>query len=76
MTGKKLLYEAGAKKVYNGDSEDQLIVTFTDQLLSNHGSNTGKIKGKASMSNTIFYNAIALQGIRATHALGGFFAGE
>ena len=53
MTGKKLLYEAGAKKVYNGDSEDQLIVTFTDQLLSNHGSNTGKIKGKASMSNTI-----------------------
>ncbi len=53
MTGKKLLYEAGAKKVYNGDSEDQLIVTFTDQLLSNHGSNTGKIKGKASMSNAI-----------------------
>lgn len=53
MAGRKLLYEAGAKKVYDGDSEDQLIVTFTDQLLPNHGGNAGKIKGKGSMNNTI-----------------------
>jgi len=53
LAGKKLLYEAGAKKIYEGDSEDHLIVTFTDQVGSNYGTNTGKIKGKASMNNTI-----------------------
>ena len=53
MAGKKLLYEAGAKKIYEGDTEDHLIVTFTDQAGLNFGTDKGKIKGKASMNNTI-----------------------
>ena len=53
MASNKLLYEAGAKKIYEGDSEDQLIMSFNDNIISADGTNRGKIKGKAVTNNSI-----------------------
>jgi len=53
LASRKLLYDAGVKKVYAGDSDDQLIVAFTDNIMSGDGKADGKVKGKASNNNII-----------------------
>ncbi len=53
MASRKLLYEAGAKKVFESDSEDHLIFAFTDNFMATDGVQQGKIKGKSAMNNAI-----------------------
>ena len=53
MSGKKLLDEAGAKKIYEGESEDQVILTFNDNLVDVDGNLKGKIRGKGIKNNDI-----------------------
>ena len=53
MASRKILYDTGLKKVYTGDSEDQLIVGFSDNLMGIDGKPNGKVKGKASGNNAI-----------------------
>jgi phosphoribosylaminoimidazole-succinocarboxamide synthase len=57
LASKKLLYDVGIKKVYAGDSDDQLVIAFTDILMSSDGKANGKVKGKA-VSNTIISTQI------------------
>jgi len=42
LASKKLLDEIGAKKIYEGESEDQLIITFNDNMVDADG-NVGEI---------------------------------
>ena len=49
MASKKLLDEVGAKKIYEGESEDQLILTFNDNMVDSQG----KVRGKAAKNNDI-----------------------
>ena len=53
MSSKKLLDEAGAKKIYEGESEDQLILAFNDNLIDTDGKLIGKIRGKGAKNNDI-----------------------
>ncbi len=53
MSNKKLLDEVGAKKIYEGDSEDRLILTFNDSMVDADGNLKGKVKGKAAKNNDI-----------------------
>ena len=53
MAAKKLLDEVGAKKIYEGDSEDQLVLAFTDNIVDASGSSKGKVKGKGAKNNEI-----------------------
>ena len=53
LADKKLLYESRAKKIYETDSEDQLIQEFNDNVVLRDGEKKGKVKGKASINNTI-----------------------
>ncbi len=53
LASRKILYDTGLKKVYDGDSEDQLIVGFSDNLMGIDGKPNGKVKGKASGNNAI-----------------------
>ena len=46
MSNKKLLDEVGAKKIYEGESEDRLILTFTDNMVDADGNLKGKVRGK------------------------------
>jgi len=53
LASKKLLDEIGAKKIYEGDSEDQIILNFTDNMIDSDGTLKGKIKGKGAKNNDI-----------------------
>ncbi len=53
MSNKKLLDEVGAKKIYEGDSEDRLILAFNDSMVDADGNLKGKVKGKAAKNNDI-----------------------
>lgn len=53
MATKKLLDEVGGKKIYEGDSEDQIILTFTDNMIESDGKVKGKVKGKGAKNNDI-----------------------
>ncbi|TFH03026.1 MAG: hypothetical protein E4H13_00030 [Calditrichales bacterium] len=53
MPSKKLLFETGTKKIYEGNSENQLILSFTDTVVTLDGGENGKVRNKASMSNAI-----------------------
>lgn len=53
MSNKKLLDEVGAKKIYEGDSEDRLILSFNDSMVDADGNLKGKVKGKATKNNDI-----------------------
>ena len=53
MAVKNLLYETESKKVYAGDSDDHLIVTFNDNLPGIDGKTGVKVKGKAANNNMI-----------------------
>jgi phosphoribosylaminoimidazole-succinocarboxamide synthase len=47
MASKKILWENGAKKVYETNNEDQLLSEFTDNFVTADGEKKGKIKGKS-----------------------------
>ena len=53
LASRKLLDQIGAKKIYEGDSEDQLILAFNDNMVDNDGTVKGKVKGKSSKNNDI-----------------------
>jgi phosphoribosylaminoimidazole-succinocarboxamide synthase len=53
LASKKLLDEIGAKRIYEGESEDQLIITFSDNMVDADGNVKGKVKGKAAKNNDI-----------------------
>ena len=53
MSGKKVPIEDGTKKVIEHDSDDQLIQSFTDNIVSSDGRKNGKVKGKGSINNAI-----------------------
>jgi phosphoribosylaminoimidazole-succinocarboxamide synthase len=53
LASRKLLDEIGAKKIYEGDSEDQLILAFNDNMVDADGNVTGKVKSKAVKNNDI-----------------------
>jgi phosphoribosylaminoimidazole-succinocarboxamide synthase len=53
LASKKLLDEIGAKKLYEGKSEDQLILSFNDNIVDTDGKIKGKLKGKGSKNNDI-----------------------
>ena len=43
----------GTKKIYEGDSDDQLILSFNDNIIDVDGSIKGKVKGKGAKNNEI-----------------------
>ena len=53
MSGKKVLYEDGSKKVIESDSADQLVQSFTDNIVSSDGKKSSKVRGKGSINNAI-----------------------
>lgn len=53
MTSKKVLFEDGSKKIIETDSNDQLILSFTDTIISANGSKQKKIKGRGAINNAI-----------------------
>ena len=53
MTGKKIPIEDGTKKIMEHESEDQLIQSFTDNIVSLDGKKNGKVKGKGPINNAI-----------------------
>jgi phosphoribosylaminoimidazole-succinocarboxamide synthase len=53
LSSKKLLDEVGAKKIYEGESEDHLILAFNDNIVNTDGSVNSKIKGKGANNNDI-----------------------
>ena len=53
MASKKLLDEIGAKKIYEGETEDQLILSFNDNVIDANGAVNGKVKGKGAKNNDI-----------------------
>lgn len=53
MASKKLIDEVGAKKIYEGESEDRLILAFNDSIVDADGNLTGKVKGKAAKNHDI-----------------------
>jgi phosphoribosylaminoimidazole-succinocarboxamide synthase len=53
LASRKLLDEVGAKKIYEGESEDQQIMIFNDNMVDSDGNLKGKVKGKAAKNNNI-----------------------
>ncbi len=53
MSGKKVLFEDGSKKVFEADSDDQLILSFTDNIVSSDGKKNSKTKGKGTVNSAI-----------------------
>ncbi len=53
MGNNKVLSDHGYKKILEGDEENHLIQSFTDNISSRDGKNTGRIKGKGILNNTI-----------------------
>jgi phosphoribosylaminoimidazole-succinocarboxamide synthase len=53
LTGIKVPIEDGTKKVIEHESEDQLIQSFTDNIVSSDGKKNGKVKGKGPINNAI-----------------------
>lgn len=53
MPSRKLLYDTGVKKIHEGDSEEQLIFAFSDNLPGTDGKAGGRVKGKAANNNAI-----------------------
>lgn len=53
MSDKKVLFEDGSKKVYEADSDDQLIQSFTDNIVSSDGKKSGKVRGKGPTNNAV-----------------------
>jgi len=49
----KLIEDLISKKIYEGESEDQLIQVFTDYAVSGGKDGMDKVKGKAIMNNAI-----------------------
>lgn len=49
----KVLIDYGNKKLLEGETEDQLIQSFTDNILSRDGKKTGRVKGKGVLNNAI-----------------------
>lgn len=53
MGSRKVIYDFGNKKVYEGDTETHLIQSFTDTITSHNGKMTGRLKGKGRLNNAI-----------------------
>ncbi len=53
MSGKNVLFEDGSKKVMETDSDDQLIISFTDNIVSSDGKKNSKVRGKGHINNAI-----------------------
>jgi phosphoribosylaminoimidazole-succinocarboxamide synthase len=53
LSSKKTLYDNGSKKTIETDSDDKLLQTFTDTIISSDGKKNGRVKGKGSMNNAI-----------------------
>lgn len=53
MASKKVIDEIGAKKIYEGETEDQLILSFNDNIIDANGMVKGKVKGKGAKNNDI-----------------------
>ena len=53
MASKKALYEDESKKVFETDADDQLMLSFTDTIISLDGKKKGKMRGKGNINNAI-----------------------
>lgn len=53
MSGKKPLFEDGSKKVFTTDSEEQLLYSFVDTIVSSDGKKNGRVKRKGALNNAI-----------------------
>jgi phosphoribosylaminoimidazole-succinocarboxamide synthase len=53
LSGKNVLFENGSKKVVEHESEDQLIQTFTDNIVTLDGKKDSKVRGKGQINNNI-----------------------
>ena len=53
MPKRKLLIDAGTKKIYSENSDDDLIVVFNDNLPDVDGKANGKVKGKGSLNGLV-----------------------
>ena len=51
MENKELLYEGKAKKVYAGDTPDQVLVSYKDDATAFNGEKKGTIVGKGVVNN-------------------------
>ena len=53
MSSKKTLYDHGSKKILETESDDKLMQTFTDTIVSSDGKKNGRVKGKGAINNAI-----------------------
>jgi phosphoribosylaminoimidazole-succinocarboxamide synthase len=53
LGNRKVIYDFGNKKIYEGDTETHLIQSFTDTIVSRNGKKTGRLKGKGRLNNAI-----------------------
>ena len=53
MGNSKPLIDYGYKKIFEGETENHLIQSFTDTITSRDGKKTGRIKGKGILNNAI-----------------------
>jgi len=53
LGNRKVIYDFGNKKVYEGDTETHLIQSFTDTVTSHNGKKTGRLKGKGKIYDAI-----------------------
>lgn len=69
MEKQEMIYEGKAKKVYNTDKDDQLVVEYKDDATAFDGQKKGQITDKGEMNaqiSTIFFALLEEKGIR-TH---------
>lgn len=62
MEKRKLLYEGKAKKVYETDTEDRLIVSYKDDATAFNGLKKGTIEGKGAINNKMSNRLMRLIG--------------
>ena len=53
MASRKLLFELGSKKIYESESEDHLMQTFTDTIAGGSKDKKARIRGKGIINNSI-----------------------
>ena len=53
MASRKLVHDAGSLKIFEGDQEDHLVLSMTDNLIWADGKHKGKVRGKAALNFSI-----------------------
>lgn len=53
MEKEKMIYEGKAKKVYDTDDKDKVIIYYKDDATAFNGQKKGQIQDKGVMNNTI-----------------------